>query len=108
MQTRQEDGRYGSAEACISDRHSGYPIPFVICTCPPHRVTQIALAWLLAQKPWIAPIPGSRKLEHLEDNIGAVAVEFTVDDLQEMESTLSKITVQGARYPESAERQTGR
>jgi aryl-alcohol dehydrogenase-like predicted oxidoreductase len=69
---------------------------------------QIALAWLLAQKPWIVPIPGSRKLERLEENIGAVAVELTSDDLREMESALSKITVQGARYPADLERQAGR
>ena len=69
---------------------------------------QIALAWLLAQKPWIVPIPGSRKLERLDENIGAVAVELTADDLQEIESALSKITVQGARYPEDVEKQAGR
>jgi aryl-alcohol dehydrogenase-like predicted oxidoreductase len=69
---------------------------------------QIALAWLLAQKPWIVPIPGSRKLQRLEENLGAVAVDLTADDLREIESALSKITVQGARYPEDQERQTGR
>jgi aryl-alcohol dehydrogenase-like predicted oxidoreductase len=69
---------------------------------------QMALAWLLAQKPWIVPIPGSRKLERLDENIGAVAVELRPDDLREIESALSKITVQGARYPEDMERQTGR
>ncbi len=69
---------------------------------------QIALAWLLAQKPWIVPIPGSRRLEHLDDNIGALAVELTSDDLQEIESALSKITVQGARYPKDIERQSSR
>jgi aryl-alcohol dehydrogenase-like predicted oxidoreductase len=69
---------------------------------------QIALAWLLAQKPWIVPIPGTRKLERLEENIGAVAVELTSDDLREIESAASKITVQGARYPEQLERLTGR
>jgi len=69
---------------------------------------QIALAWLLGQKPWIVPIPGSRKLERLDENIGAVAVDFTPDDLQEIESALSKITVQGARYPKDLERQSGR
>jgi len=69
---------------------------------------QIALAWLLAQKPWIVPIPGSRKLERLDENLGAVGVELTPDDLREIESALSKITVQGDRYPESLERQTGR
>jgi aryl-alcohol dehydrogenase-like predicted oxidoreductase len=69
---------------------------------------QIALAWLLAQKPWIVPIPGTTKLHRLEENIGAAAVELTSDDLSEIESALSKITVQGARYPEHLERRTGR
>jgi aryl-alcohol dehydrogenase-like predicted oxidoreductase len=69
---------------------------------------QIALAWLLAQKPWIVPIPGTTKLHRLEKNIGAAAVELTSDDLREIESAASKITVQGARYPEELERMTGR
>ncbi len=69
---------------------------------------QIALAWLLAQKPWIVPIPGTTKLERLEENIGAVAVELTPDDLREIENAASKITVQEARYPENLERRTGR
>ena len=69
---------------------------------------QIALAWLLAQKPWIVPIPGSRKLEHLDENIGAFGVELTSDDLREIESALSKITVQGDRYPENLKQMTGR
>jgi aryl-alcohol dehydrogenase-like predicted oxidoreductase len=69
---------------------------------------QIALAWLLAQKPWIVPIPGTRRLERLRENIGAAAVELTPDDLREIESAASKITVQGARYPEELERMTGR
>jgi len=69
---------------------------------------QIALAWLLAQKPWIVPIPGSRKLERLDENIGALAVELKPDDLREIESALSKITVQGDRYPKELEKQTGR
>jgi hypothetical protein len=69
---------------------------------------QIALAWLLAQKPWIVPIPGTRKLERLNENIGAVAVELTSDDLREIDSAASKITVEGARYPEHLERMTGR
>jgi aryl-alcohol dehydrogenase-like predicted oxidoreductase len=68
---------------------------------------QIALAWLLAQKPWIVPIPGSRKLERLDENIGALAVELTPDDLREIKSAISKITVQGDRYPEQLERMTG-
>jgi len=67
---------------------------------------QIALAWLLAQKSWIVPIPGTRKLERLDENIGAVAVELTPDDLHEIENAASKITVQGARYPEHLERMT--
>ncbi len=69
---------------------------------------QIALAWLLAQKPWIVPIPGTTKLRRLEENIGAAAVEVTSDDLRDIESASSKITVQGARYPESIEQMTGR
>jgi aryl-alcohol dehydrogenase-like predicted oxidoreductase len=68
---------------------------------------QIALAWLLAQKPWIVPIPGTRKLKRLEENIGAAAVEFTSDDLREIESATSKIAVQGARYPEHLEKMSG-
>lgn len=67
---------------------------------------RIALAWLLAQKPWIVPIPGTRKLERLEENIGAAAVELTADDLREIENAASKITVQGARYPEKLEKMT--
>jgi aryl-alcohol dehydrogenase-like predicted oxidoreductase len=69
---------------------------------------QLALAWLLAQKPWIVPIPGTRKLERLDENLGAVAVELTSDDLREIESAAAKITLQGARYPEELERITGR
>lgn len=69
---------------------------------------QIALAWLLAQKPWIVPIPGSRKLERLEENIGAVAIKLTSDDLREIDSALSKITVQGDRYPRDLQQMTGR
>jgi aryl-alcohol dehydrogenase-like predicted oxidoreductase len=68
---------------------------------------QIALAWLLAQKPWIVPIPGTRKLERLEENIGAVAVELTPEDLCEIDSAASKITIQGARYPVELEKRTG-
>ena len=69
---------------------------------------QIALAWLLAQKPWIVPIPGTTKLTRLEENIGAAEVELTADDLREIDSAASTITVQGARYPENLERMTGR
>src|SRR5213596_1031736 len=69
---------------------------------------QIALAWLLAQKPWIVPIPGTTKLHRLEENIGAAAIELTSDDLREIESAASKIKVEGARYPEKLEQLTGR
>jgi len=68
---------------------------------------QIALAWLLAQKPWIVPIPGTTKLSRLEENIGAAAVELTADDLREIDSAAMKITVQGERYPEHLQRMTG-
>ena len=68
---------------------------------------QIALAWLLARKPWIVPIPGTTKLNRLEENIGAVGVELTSDDLREIDDAASKITVAGARYPEELERRTG-
>ena len=69
---------------------------------------QIALAWLLAQKPWIVPIPGTTKLHRLDENIGAAAVELTSDDLREIDSAASQITVQGARYPEELMKMTGR
>jgi aryl-alcohol dehydrogenase-like predicted oxidoreductase len=68
---------------------------------------QIALAWLLAQKPWIVPIPGTTKLHRLDENIGAVAIELTPDDLREIDSAASKIKVQGTRYPEKLEQMTG-
>jgi aryl-alcohol dehydrogenase-like predicted oxidoreductase len=68
---------------------------------------QIALAWLLAQKPWIVPIPGTTKLARFEENIGAVNVELTLDDLQEIENAAARIQVQGARYPEELDRLTG-
>jgi aryl-alcohol dehydrogenase-like predicted oxidoreductase len=69
---------------------------------------QIALAWLLAQKPWIVPIPGTTKLERLDENIGAGEIELTPDDLREIDSAASKITILGARYPEKIEQMTGR
>jgi len=69
---------------------------------------QIALAWLLAQKPWIVPIPGTTKLKRLEENIGAAAIELTADDLRDIKSAASKIKVQGARYPEHLEQLAGR
>jgi aryl-alcohol dehydrogenase-like predicted oxidoreductase len=69
---------------------------------------QIALAWLLAQRPWIVPIPGTTKLHRLEENLGAVSIELTPDDLREIDSASSKIKVEGARYPERLEQMTGR
>jgi aryl-alcohol dehydrogenase-like predicted oxidoreductase len=68
---------------------------------------QIALAWLLAQKPWIVPIPGTTKLSRLEENIGSAAIELTPNDLREIESAATQITVQGARYPDELEKRTG-
>ena len=68
---------------------------------------QIALAWLLAQKPWIVPIPGTTKLHRLDENIGAVDVELTPEDLRDIESAAAKIAIQGARYPEALEKRTG-
>jgi aryl-alcohol dehydrogenase-like predicted oxidoreductase len=69
---------------------------------------QIALAWLLAQKPWIVPIPGTTKLHRLDENVGAVAVELTTEDLRQIDSSFSKITVQGARYPDNLQKLVGR
>ena len=69
---------------------------------------QIALAWLLAQKPWIVPIPGTTKLDRLDENIAATAIQLTPGDLREINAAASKITVQGARYPEKLEQMTGR
>ena len=69
---------------------------------------QIALAWLLARKPWIVPIPGTTKLSRLEENLGAVAIELTTDDLREIDRAASAIKVEGARYPERLERMVGR
>jgi aryl-alcohol dehydrogenase-like predicted oxidoreductase len=69
---------------------------------------QIALAWLLAQKPWIAPTPGTTKLHRLDENLGALSVQLTTEDLREMHDAASKITVEGNRYPEKLEQMTGR
>jgi aryl-alcohol dehydrogenase-like predicted oxidoreductase len=69
---------------------------------------QIALAWLLARKPWIVPIPGTTKLHRLEENIGAVSIELTREDLRNIDAAASEITVLGARYPEKLEQMTGR
>ncbi|MEH2471728.1 aryl-alcohol dehydrogenase-like predicted oxidoreductase [Nitrobacteraceae bacterium AZCC 2161] len=69
---------------------------------------QIALAWLLAQKPWIVPIPGTTKLHRLEENVGAAAVKLTPDDLRGIDGALSQVAVQGARYPEALQKLVGR
>jgi len=69
---------------------------------------QIALAWLLARKPWMVPIPGTTKLDRLDENIGAVSVELTPGDLGDIENAAAKITIEGARYPEKLEQMTGR
>ena len=71
-------------------------------------MAQIALAWLLAQKPWLSPIPGTTKLERLEENIGAVDVTLTSSDLSEIDSAAAKIEVEGGRYPEHLEAMTNR
>ena len=69
---------------------------------------QVALAWLLAQKPWIVPIPGTTKLHRLEENLGAAALDFSADDLRDIDEATTKVTVQGARYPENLQRMVGR
>jgi aryl-alcohol dehydrogenase-like predicted oxidoreductase len=69
---------------------------------------QTALAWLLAQKPWIVPIPGTTKLHRLEENIGAASVELTADDLREIDGAVSRIPVQGARYPDHLQKLVNR
>jgi aryl-alcohol dehydrogenase-like predicted oxidoreductase len=71
-------------------------------------LAQIALAWLLAQKPWMVPIPGTTKPARLEENIGAADVELAPEDLRQIDSAISKITVEGARYPENLQKMTGR
>src|SRR5258707_1593141 len=79
-----------------------------VAACKNATPAQIALAWLLAQKPWIVPIPGTTKLNRLDENIGAVSVELTPDDLRDIDTAASKITVQGARYPEWLLQMSGR
>jgi len=79
-----------------------------IAKCKNATPAQIALAWLLAQRPWIVPIPGTTKLNRLDENIGAVSIQLTPEDLRDIDAAASKITVQGARYPERLEKMTGR
>jgi aryl-alcohol dehydrogenase-like predicted oxidoreductase len=69
---------------------------------------QVALAWLLAQKPWIVPIPGTTKLHRLQENCGAASVKLSPEDLRDLKSVASKITVQGARYPDNLQKLVGR
>ncbi len=69
---------------------------------------QVALAWVLAQRPWIVPIPGTTKLHRLRENLGSASLQLTAEDLRELESAASKITVQGARYPEHLQKLVGR
>jgi aryl-alcohol dehydrogenase-like predicted oxidoreductase len=69
---------------------------------------QIALAWLLAQKPWVVPIPGTRNLERLEENLGAAELQLTSEDLREIDGAAAQITVHGARYPEHLQKLVGR
>ncbi len=69
---------------------------------------QIALAWILAQKPWVAPIPGTTKLNRLEENIGAASIELSIDDLGEIENAASKIKIEGARYPQNLQQAINR
>ena len=69
---------------------------------------QVALAWLLAQRPWIVPIPGTRRLERLDENMEAATLELSPDNLREIETAAGRITIEGARYPEALERLTGR
>ena len=87
--------RWSICSAAIAERKKATP-------------AQIALAWLLAQKPWIVPIPGTTKLHRLEENLGAADVELTPDDLREIDGALATIAVQGARYPEHLEKLVGR
>jgi aryl-alcohol dehydrogenase-like predicted oxidoreductase len=75
---------------------------------PADKQEMIALAWLLAQKPWIVPIPGTTKRHRLEENLGAAAMRLTADDLREIDRAASEISVQGARYPDRLQRRTGR
>ena len=100
--------RYSDSEEKLGEAFGDVDLLGKIAERKKATPAQIALAWLLAQKPWIVPIPGTRKLERLDENTGAVAVELASDDLREIESALSKITVQGARYPENLEQMTGR
>ena len=79
-----------------------------IAACKKVTPAQIALAWLLAQKPWIVPIPGTTKLDRLEENLGATAVELTAGELQDIDTSVSDVAVQGARYPEHLQKLVGR
>src|SRR5208282_4892288 len=91
-------------------RKANQAVVDLLCTIGKQKnatAAQIALAWLLAQKPWIAPIPGTTKLSRLDENIGSLDVKLTADDLREINSAASKITVEGERYPEALQKMTG-
>ena len=79
-----------------------------IATAKDATPSQIALAWLLAQKPWIVPIPGTTKRHRLEENLGAARIQLSADDLREIDRAASQIEVQGARYPEHLQQMVGR
>jgi len=107
----QEDNRGSFPRFTPEARKANRPLVDVIAAFAARKkatAAQIALAWLLAQKPWIVPIPGTTKLERVEENIGATAIELTPGDLREIESATARIPVQGDRYPEELERMTYR
>ncbi len=107
----KEDNRGSFPRFTREARRANRPLVDIIAAFAVRKkatAAQIALAWLLAQKPWIVPIPGTTKLERVEENIGATALELTPDDLREIESATARILVQGDRYPEELERMTYR
>jgi aryl-alcohol dehydrogenase-like predicted oxidoreductase len=102
LEVRQTPGAIGIGFVAFSPLGAGFLTGKIDATTP----AQIALAWLLAQKPWIVPIPGTRRIERLQDNIGAVQIKLTEADLQGIREATSKIDVQGARLPEQVLRLT--
>jgi aryl-alcohol dehydrogenase-like predicted oxidoreductase len=107
----QEDNRGSFPRFSPEARKANRPLVDLLAAFAARKnatAAQIALAWLLAQKPWIVPIPGTSKLERVEENIGATSLELTADDLHEIDSATSKVTVQGDRYPAALEKMTGR
>ena len=107
----QEDNRGSFPRFSPEARKANRPLVDLLAAFAARKnatAAQIALAWLLAQKPWNVPIPGTTKLERVEENIGATSLELTADDLHEIDSATSKVTVQGDRYPAALEKMTGR